>query len=59
MRTGELMQARVDGRVVRMDVQSAGNTGNGDTHVEVTYIMLTLGRLAVELVMWVQALIYG
>jgi hypothetical protein len=42
-----------------LDVQGAGDTGNKDTHVEATYIMLTLGRLAVELVMWVQALIYG
>jgi hypothetical protein len=42
-----------------MNVQSAGDTGNGDTHVEATYIMLTLGRLAVELVMWVQTLVYG
>ena len=45
--------------MVRTDVKGAGDTGNGDTLVEATYIMLTLGRLAVELVMWVQALIYG
>ena len=49
----------VQDRRTCMDVQGAGDTGNGVTHVEATYIMLTLGRLAVELVMWVQALIYG